>query len=64
MVLCVVPYCRTLARVLESRESSSDSLHSNHGSHTLEALDDGHMGLFFEQVGHMPHTWEESPHAG
>jgi hypothetical protein len=57
-------YCKTLARVMESRESSSDSRHSDHGSHTLEALDDGQMGLVFEQAGHMPHTCAESPQVG
>jgi hypothetical protein len=41
--LCL--YCRTLAHVMESSGSSNDSTPSNNGSHILETLDDGQMGL-------------------
>jgi hypothetical protein len=47
-----VPYCRTLACVMESSESSSDSTPSDSGSHTLGTLDDGHMGLVLSSFGH------------
>jgi hypothetical protein len=60
----VVPYCRTLARVMESSESSSDSTPSSSGSHTLENLDNGQMGFVLSKLVIMPHTWAESPQSG
>jgi hypothetical protein len=41
--LCL--YYRTLARVMESSGSSSDSPPSDNDSHILRILDDGQMGL-------------------
>jgi hypothetical protein len=46
----VVPYCRTLAHVMESNESSSDSTPSDSGSHILGTLDNGQMGFFIAQI--------------
>jgi hypothetical protein len=55
----VVPYCGTLAHVMEINESSNDSTPSDSGSHTLGTLDDGHMGLVLSKLVIMPHTWAE-----
>jgi hypothetical protein len=41
--LCL--YCRTLACVMESSGSSSDSPPSDNGSHILRTMDDGQVGL-------------------
>jgi hypothetical protein len=56
----VVPYCRTLAHVMESSESSSDSTPLDSGSHTLGTLDDGQMGLVLSRLVVMPYTGAES----
>jgi hypothetical protein len=40
--LCL--YSKTLARVMESRGSSSDSPSIDSGSHILKTLDNGQMG--------------------
>jgi hypothetical protein len=38
-------YCKTLARVMESSGSSSDSPPLDNGSHILRTLDSGQIGL-------------------
>jgi hypothetical protein len=60
----VVPYCRTLARVMKS----SDSNPSNSGSHILKDLGKWTDGLGFEQASHYatymgwkPTDWAEYP---
>jgi hypothetical protein len=57
------PYCRTLARVMQSSESPNDLLPSDMSSHILRTLDDGQMGLVLEDLVMMAHRWDESPHA-
>jgi hypothetical protein len=41
------PYCRTLARVMQSSESPSDLAPFDMSSHIFRTLDDGQMGLVF-----------------
>jgi hypothetical protein len=65
-----VPYYRTLARVMKTNESSSDSKPSESGSHILKDLGRWTDGLGFEQAGHYatymswePTGWAEHPGA-
>jgi hypothetical protein len=50
-----VPHCKTLAHVMKSSESSSDSTPSDSGSHILGTLDNGQMGLVLSRLVIVPH---------
>jgi hypothetical protein len=58
------PYCRTLARVMQSSESRTDLAPFDMISRTFKSLDDGHMGLVLADLAMMAHRWAESPQAG
>jgi hypothetical protein len=58
------PYCKNLARVMQSSESPSDLAPSDMSSHILRTLDNGQMGLVLADLVMMAHKWVESPHAG
>jgi hypothetical protein len=60
--LCL--YCKTLARVMQSNELSSDLPPSDMSSHIFKTLNDGQVGLVLADLVTMAHRWDESPHAG
>jgi hypothetical protein len=58
------PCCKTLARVMQRKESPNDVTPSNMSSHIFRTLDDGQMGLVLADLVTMAHRWDGSPQAG
>jgi hypothetical protein len=57
------PYCKILARVMQSSESLSDLAPPDMGPHIFKTLNDGHIDLVLTDLVIIAHRWAEIPHA-